>query len=160
VADELTRTAGVEPPRGFFTARVDEKGRLKLPAAFQQFLKDLGEKRVFVTTLDVSTVRIYPISLWKQNENFFDDNQDPEIAENVSFLANHYGADSEIDGQGRILVPQELRRALKLEDQPVFLSHYRGRINVYGKDEYDRRLERANTNPVENLRHLERKGLR
>ena len=82
--DEALRPAAVDPPRGFFPARVDEKGRLKLPAAFQQYLNDIGEKRVFITTLDVATVRIYPNSLWKQNENFFDERSltDPERSEN------------------------------------------------------------------------------
>ena len=71
------RPTGVEPPRGFHGARVDEKGRLKLPSVFQQYLKSLGEETVFITTLDMSTLRIYPISLWKQNELFFEDSKSP-----------------------------------------------------------------------------------
>lgn len=160
--DEKPNTMPVDPPRGFFAARVDEKGRLKLPAAFQQYLKDLGEPKVFVTTLDISTVRIYPISVWKQNEKFFDELaiEDPETAENVAFLADHFGGDSEVDGQGRVLVPQELRQKLGLENQPVWLQVYKGRINAFGKEEYEKRMERALANPVENVRKLERKGLR
>ena len=158
--DNEARPATVEPPRGHYPARVDEKGRLKLPAAFQQLLKDLGEDKVFVTTLDISTVRIYPISLWKQNEKFFEEAADPEIAENVAFLADYFGADSDIDGQGRVLVPQGLRRELNLENQPVWLQQYKGRINVYGKPEYEGKLESARRNPVGNLRELEKKGLR
>ena len=160
-SDGATRTAKVEAPRGFHSARVDEKGRLKLPAIFQKFLReDLGENKVFVTTLDVSTVRIYPISLWEQNEKFFEQSDDPELAENVSFLANHYGADSEIDPQGRILVPTGLRRDLGIENQTVWLQHYRGRIDVLGKEQYDGRLARARLNPLDSLHSLERKGLR
>jgi len=160
--DEALRPAAVDPPRGFFPARVDEKGRLKLPAAFQQYLNDIGEKRVFITTLDVATVRIYPNSLWKQNENFFDERSltDPERSGNIAFLADHYGADSEVDGQGRVLVPQELRRELNLENQPVWLNHYKGRINLYGKEEYDRRMQRARANAPADLRELEKMGLR
>jgi MraZ protein len=65
------RPAPVEPPRGTYQARVDEKGRLKLPAVFQQYLTDLGETKVFVTSLDVRIARIYPISVWKENEILF-----------------------------------------------------------------------------------------
>ncbi len=157
--DVDARPAGVEPPRGFHAARVDEKGRLKLPAVFQQYLKSLGEETVFITTLDMSTVRIYPISLWKQNEIFFEDSKSP-AAEQISFLANIYGADSEVDGQGRVLIPQELRRDLRLENQPVWLGHYKGRINAFGKEEFEKRAAVAKANAAANLGALEGEGLK
>ena len=155
-----TRPASIDAPRGFHQARVDEKGRLKLPSVFQQFLKELGEYKVFVTTLDISTIRIYPISLWEQNEKFFEESDEPELAENVSFLANHFGADSEIDSQGRVLVPTELRRRLGVENQPVWLGHHKGRIDVLGKAQYDERLARAEAAALASLRPLEKKGLK
>jgi len=150
-----------EPPRGIYPARVDEKGRLKLPAVFQQYLTDLGEKRVFVTSLDVRIARIYPISVWKENEILFDTaTEDPEAAEDVKFIANDLGADSEIDGQGRVLVPQELRQTLSLENQPVWIECQKGRMNVYGKEVYEDRKRRAYENAADKLRALEKKGLK
>jgi MraZ protein len=157
--DIEARLTGVEPPRGFHQARVDEKGRLKLPAVFQQFLKALGEETVFITTLDMATVRIYPTSLWKQNEIFFENAKNP-AAEQISFLANMYGADSEIDSQGRVLIPQELRRDLRLENHPVWLGQYKGRINAYGKDEFEKRATVAKANAQDNLIGLESEGLK
>ena len=157
--DFETRPSGVEPPRGFHGARVDEKGRLKLPAIFQQFLKSLGDETVFITTLDMSTVRIYPISLWKQNEMFFEESKSP-AGEQISFLANMYGADSEVDAQGRVLIPQELRRDLRLENQPVWLGHYKGRINAVGKEEFEKRAAVAKANAAANLGALEGEGLK
>ena len=78
----LTSTATpVEAPRGFFSARVDEKGRLKLPAAITQYLGALGENKVFVTTLNGSTARIYPISAWRQTENVLEEaGEDADVA--------------------------------------------------------------------------------
>lgn len=150
-----------EPPRGIYPARVDEKGRLKLPAIFQQYLTDLGEKRVFVTSLDVRIARIYPISVWKENEILFDTaTDDPEAAEDVKFIANDLGADSEIDGQGRVLVPQELRQMLSLENQTVWIECQKGRMNVYGKEVYEDRKRRAYENAADKLRALEKKGLK
>ena len=157
--DNGARSTAVEPPRGFHAARVDDKGRLKLPVPFQQFLKSLGEEEVFITTLDMTTIRIYPISLWKQNEIFFENAKTPS-AEQASFLANMYGADSEVDAQGRVLIPQELRRELKVENQPVWLGHYKGRVNLYGKDEFEKRATAAKANAAANLVGLESEGLR
>jgi transcriptional regulator MraZ len=160
--DEKPNTGNaVEAPRGIYPARVDEKGRLKLPAPFQQYLGSLGEQKVFITSFDVHTARIYPISVWRDNENFFDDfAEDPETAEDVAFMANDLGADSELDGQGRLLVPQELRRSLGIENQPVWLDCYKGRINVYSKQVYEERKSRASQGLAEKVRALEKKGLK
>jgi MraZ protein len=155
------RPAPVEPPRGTYQARVDEKGRLKLPAVFQQYLTDLGETKVFATSLDVRIARIYPISVWKENEILFEAaSDDPEAVEDVAFIANDLGADSDIDSQGRVLVPTELRRMLGIENQPVWLDCYKGRINVYGKDVYEQRKARALTNSGDKLKALERLGFK
>ncbi len=150
-----------EPPRGIYPARVDEKGRLKLPVNFQQFLSGSGEQKVFITSLDIRTVRIYPISLWKENEKILNEsNDDPEGAEDVAFLANDLGADSELDGQGRVLLPTELRRLLALEAQPVWLECHQGGINIYSKEVYEGRQRRARENHVEKVASFRKKGLR
>lgn len=151
----------VEPPRGTFQARVDEKGRLKLPAVFQQYLKDLGEQKVFITSLDTRTGRLYPISVWKQNEIRFESaGEDAETAEDIAWLANHFGEDSEIDSAGRVLVPTTLRRHLKIEGETVWLDCYKGRINLYSDAEYEQRKARAMANAEEKLKRLERLGLK
>jgi DNA-binding transcriptional regulator/RsmH inhibitor MraZ len=80
--------------------------------------------------------------------------------EDVAFIANDLGADSDIDSQGRVLVPTELRRMLGIENQPVWLDCYKGRINVYGKDVYEQRKARALTNSGDKLKALERLGFK
>lgn len=151
----------VEPPRGIYPARVDEKGRLKLPVNFQQFLTGLGEQKVFITSLDVRTARIYPTSVWKENERLLaDTTDDPEAAEDIAFMANDLGADSELDAQGRVLLPTELRRLLSLESQPVWLECYQGGINVYNKDVYEERQKRSRENLAAKLAAFKKKGLR
>ena len=103
----------MEPPHSIAQARVDDKGRLKLPAEFLEYLKKLGVDKVFITTLDRQLARIYPISVWKANENLFADAGDlAETAEDVAYIAKVYGGDSEIDAQGRVLMPAALRRVI------------------------------------------------
>lgn len=63
--------SAIEPPHSIIQARVDDKGRLKLPAEFWEYLKQLGVEKVFITTVDLQLARIYPIPVWKSNENFF-----------------------------------------------------------------------------------------
>lgn len=151
----------VEAPRGFLSARVDEKGRLKLPAAIAQYLGALGDEKVFVTTLNASTVRIYPISVWRQTESMLEEaGDDADVREDVAFIAYHYGADSDIDAQGRVLVPTDLRRALKLENEQVYLRCFKQRIDVIGREVYEQRLAKAMEGIGDKVGSLEKKGLR
>ena len=159
--DPNSNTAPVESPRGIYQARVDEKGRLKLPVDMQQFLSASGEQKVFITSLDEVTARIYPIAVWRDNEKILaESTDDPEGAEDIAFLANDLGADSEVDGQGRVLLPTELRRQLSLESQAVWLECYQGGINVFNQAVYESRKMRARENRAAKLSVFRKKGLR
>lgn len=159
--DSESSATPVESPRGIYTARVDEKGRLKLPVDMQQLLSASGEQKVFITSLDEVTARIYPISVWRENERILSEStDDPEAAEDIGFLANDLGADSEMDGQGRVLLPAELRRQLNLESEAVWLECYQGGINIYNKAVYEARRMRARENRAAKLSAFRKKGLR
>jgi MraZ protein len=154
-------SATVEAPRGFHSARVDDKGRLKLPSVIAEYVAALGDQRVFITTVDGATARIYPISVWRQNEILLEqEGEDTELKEEVAFIAYHYGADSDVDAQGRVLVPTELRRTLSMEGEQVFLRCFKQRIEVLGNSEYQARLEKAKGNLGSKLQSLEKKGFR
>lgn len=158
---ESNSSGAVEAPRGFLSARVDEKGRLKLPSAIAEYVAALGDHKVFVTTVNGSTARIYPISVWKQNEILLEeDGEDTGLKEDVAFIAYHFGADSDVDAQGRVLVPTELRRNLKLEGEQVYLRCFKQRIEVIGKAVYDERLSKAMAGLSDKVQSLEKKGLR
>jgi len=146
--EEQLKPSPVDPPRGFFSAHVDDKGRLKLPTNFQQYLNSIGDQRFFVTSLDRHIARIYPISVWEQNEKVISDlsTQDPDAAEALGFAANDLGADAKLDPQGRMTLPTELRRELELEDQEVRLACFLGGIDIYSMKEYDARRQKSREN--------------
>ena len=159
--DQPDTPRAVEAPRGTLPARVDEKGRLKLPAAVAQFLEARGERKVFITTLNIATALIYPLSAWRETEKLLQEpGEDADERADVAFVANHYGEDAEIDAQGRVLVPTTLRRELGLERDDVHLLWYKQRIEVLGSKVYEQRLARAKTNLAEKVAKLEKKGLR
>ena len=150
-----------QAPLGIFQAKCDEKGRLKMPAEFATYLKKLGIDKVFITTVDLRMIRIYSETLWQGNQNLFENaGENAEIAEDVAFIANLYGAYSDVDDAGRVLIPTELRRKLEIEAQPVWLDYYNGRINVFGKKIYDERMARALANLGDKVKALEKKGLK
>jgi len=143
-----------------YPGRLDEKGRLKLPVTFQQYFSALREKKLFVTSLDRRIAQVYPIAVWRENEKFFDTyREDPRLARNVAFNAADLGAEAEMDGQGRILFPPELRRELGIENQPVRLFAYRGRIEVLSEALYAQRKQEASQTATEDVAKLEAAGL-
>ena len=81
--EDQPKAMPVEPPRGFFSAHVDDKGRLKLPVDVQQYLGAIGDDKLFVTSVDDRIARIYPISVWKGNEKVLEAlaTEDPDAAE-------------------------------------------------------------------------------
>jgi MraZ protein len=140
---------------------VDEKGRIKLPTAIHKFINDLGDQTVFITSLDGHTIRIYPISLWIQNEKLFNDiGPDAEGAAYTQFLANEYGLESAIDTQGRALIKQNLREKLALAGKTLSITYIREVFEAYSPEEYQARLQRALQDPEARLRNLMQKGLK
>jgi MraZ protein len=148
-----------EPPHSIAQASVDEKGRLKLPAEFLEYLEALKVTKVFITTFDQRQARIYPIAVWKVNEALFE-NSAEAAAERLALLAKAYGGDAEIDKSGRVLLPAKLRESLDLEKQPVWLDVYHGRINVVNKKIHDERMQLAQASMSEDLKTLEKLGLK
>ena len=86
--------------------------------------------------------------------------EDASIRAEVAMVANHYGEDAEVDGQGRVLLPTTLRRDLELEKDDVYLLCFKGRIEVYGSKVYEQRLNKAKVDIADKLAALEKKGLR
>ena len=150
----------LEAPRGMYPARVDDRGRLKLPVQFQNFLGAIEDKKLFVTSLDRRIARIYPMSLWRQNEKFFQNYvANPKLAKSIWFNANDLGSEAEMDGQGRVLLSPELRRALGVENQAVRVQGSpKGHLEILSEAEYQRQLELA-VAAAENMDELERAGL-
>jgi MraZ protein len=143
-----------------YPARLDDKGRVKMPAAFQQFFAALREKKLFVTSLDRRIAQIYPMEVWRDNEKFFDTyREDPRIARNVAFNAADLGSEAEMDNQGRITFSPELRRELEIENQPVRLFAYKNRIEVLSERIYEERKREAAQTAAEDVTKLEAAGL-
>jgi len=145
VADEAQKTV-IEPPRGAYSAHVDDKGRLKLPVNFKDFLESLEDKRLFVTTTDKRIVKLYPISLWKENEKKLAELalEKPALAKSMSITARHYGEDAQIDSGGRVMIPTNLRRLVGIEGQEIWMDAApEGCVQVYSKPEYEAQLRKA-----------------
>ena len=120
--------------RGNHPTRVDEKGRLKLPADFKSQLAGAeDEKQLFyITSKDGKRAEIWPIKAWEEVEAKLAKipNMNPAKQKFLD-VTSYYGQTAEMDNQGRLLVPQLLRESAKVMADVV----------VFGKQDY---LEVAN----------------
>jgi MraZ protein len=161
VEESLSQPDSARPPIGIYSSRCDDKGRVRLPREFEEFVKTFPEQQFFVTTLDGDIGRIYPIQVWMENEKILAEyTEDPQAAEDVAFMAHYWGSVSGIDGQARVLVPPGLRRKLEIEDQKVNLRFYNGAIDLYSEAASVRRLQRATEAAPTSLPALRKRGLK
>ena len=150
-----------EPPDAMYPARMDDRGRLKLPSLLEEYVKSLENKRLFVTSLDRRIAQIYPINLWRETKKFLEDfTAEPDAAENLLFNALDLGSEAEMDNQARVLFSPELRRELGLEDQAVRVYVTVGRIEVLSPQIYERRKGKASQNPEADRAVLRKAGLK
>jgi MraZ protein len=105
--------------RGSFQATIDDKGRLKLPARLKTQLAEWYGGQVFVTSLTPHELRVYPLAIWEELERRF--LARPSMDPLVQRLLEHanYGQETEMDGQGRVLVPALLREAVAVSGDVV-----------------------------------------
>ena len=130
--------------RGNYPAKVDEKGRVKIPAAFLEELREYGNK-FYVTSENGDYVRVYPMKIWNDiEEKLARLSSHNKTKQKFLTRTNYYGQVVELDGQGRILVPGILRESAQM----------RGDVDVLGSLTYlqvwnhTRFLDSMKENPI------------
>lgn len=127
-----------EMPRSMARARIDDKGRIKLAADYLHFFDALPERKVFVTSTDRRIAEIYPIATWRKMEEFHAKNEKLPSVRRAAFNATRFGAECEVDSQGRVNVNSELRRELGLDGQELHVYPYnRNRIRILTAAAYE-----------------------
>jgi MraZ protein len=101
--------------RGSAPARVDEKGRLKVPTLFREQIDEAFGPELFVTSLHGREVLLYPLPVWQALEEKLASLPAIHRAKR-KFLerVNYFGQTGSLDSQGRVLIPQILRDSAKL----------------------------------------------
>jgi MraZ protein len=108
--------------RGNIPARVDEKGRLKLPADFKRWMDEVYGPEFYITSKDGERAEIWPLKEWERIEESLA--LAPSSAAKQKFLdvTNYYGQVVEMDSQGRLLMPQLLREKADLKGDVAVLG--------------------------------------
>ncbi len=110
--------------RGNHPARVDEKGRLKVPAEFKRVIDEKYAQKFYITSLDGIVAQVYPFEEWERIEQKLAalSTYNPTKKKFLNRV-NYYGQVVEMDGQGRLLVPQILRESAQIRGEVAVLGN-------------------------------------
>jgi len=109
--------------RGNHPARIDDKGRIKVPNGFRALIEQQYGSELFVTSVTGEYVRLYPMAVWLEVER--------RLAEVPSanpsrqrFLdrVNFFGQAVTMDKQGRVVVPPLLRESAAMAGEVSVLG--------------------------------------
>lgn len=108
---------------GHAPAKVDAKGRIKIPAIFRSTLEETYGSECFVTSFEGEKGLIYPMPVWREFMGRVSrvpqtSGAKRKLLERVAY----FGQSASIDAQGRLLVPAILRDVADLNGEAVLLG--------------------------------------
>src|SRR5437763_9328639 len=126
--------------RGNYTARIDSKGRLKVPTLFRRYVEEKYGSALYLTSLTGECVRIYPMPEWESIEQRLSllPTMDPARRKFLD-RTNYYGQQATIDAQGRLLIHPLLRKAAGVMGDVAVLG-YLTYLEVWELDVFKARL--------------------
>jgi MraZ protein len=113
--------------RGNHPAKVDPKGRLKLPSRFKELMEGAKLAQFYITSTDGKKAEIWPLAEWEKQEALLAESSTMDDAvEKYLNLTSYYGQQVEMDSEGRVLLPQILRGKARLDAEVAVLGkiHY------------------------------------
>lgn len=131
--------------RGNYPTRVDEKGRLKLPADFKRLVDEKYGPKFFITSRDGKVAEIHPLQEWEKVEQKLAQipNFNPAKKKLMARI-NYYGQMAELDAQGRLLIPQILRDEAKVSGD-VLVFGMQTYLEVTNHDDFRQNMD---ANPI------------
>jgi MraZ protein len=128
--------------RGNAPARIDDKGRLKVPNTFRALLESKYGRELFLTSLTGEYVRVYPMPVWLEIEQKLGEMPSTHPSR-LRYLdrVNYFGQAAELDAQGRVIIPVRLRDAATMAGDVDVVGQYNC-LDVWNHDRFLTKLQR------------------
>ncbi|HTW48198.1 MAG TPA: hypothetical protein VMD92_09625 [Acidobacteriaceae bacterium] len=137
--------------RGSHITRVDEKGRLKLPAEFKRQIDEEYGGQFYITSRDGKVAEIHPMREWEKYEEKLAQMPSSHPAKKKLLKRlNYYSQTAEMDGQGRVLLPQILREQAKLMAE-VVVHGSEWHLEVSNREDYEREMAEGPMTPEDEM---------
>lgn len=143
---------------GHSPAKVDQKGRIKIPTSFRTVLEEKYGPDCYITSMDGQRALIYPLPIWQELQARL--SAMPSTSQARVKLAErlaYFGQLAAMDGQGRLLVPAILRSVAGIADEVVVLGN-NDHLVVWNEQKMQKRLS-ENPMTEEDWKELELHGV-
>ena len=143
---------------GHAPAKVDDKGRLKIPAEFRKIIEQKYGPDCFITSTDGQRALLYPMPVWYDYQGRLAKVPSASVAKSKLLeRLNYFGQTGAIDTQGRVLIPTILRNVAAIADDVVVIGS-NDHLIVWNDERIQRRLSE---NPLtdEDYKELELHGV-
>ena len=128
--------------RGNIAAKIDDKGRLKIPTAFRTFIEQEHGAQLYVTSVTGDSVRIYPMPVWMGIESKLARMPSTHPVRARFFdRVNYFGQAAEFDTQGRVLIHGRLRESAGMVGEVDVLGQY-DFLEVWNHERFLAKLQR------------------
>lgn len=126
--------------RGSAPAKIDEKGRLKVPTAFRRSLEERFGREVFLTSVVGDSVQLYPLKVWEEFEERLaglpsTDRTKRRFLERVAY----FGQQAQLDSQGRVVVSPLLRESAEMAGEVVVAGRL-DHLEIWNRDRLEARF--------------------
>ncbi|MDX1632841.1 MAG: division/cell wall cluster transcriptional repressor MraZ [Thermoanaerobaculia bacterium] len=106
--------------RGSSQAKIDDKGRLKIPSHFLRRLEEGYGTELFITSVQGDRALLYPLPVWEEIESrLLEMPSTDRIRDRYLERVNYFGQQVDLDSQGRTTLPQILREAADIQGEVV-----------------------------------------
>lgn len=128
---------------GHAPAKVDEKGRLKVPSTFRQLIEERFGSDCYITSIDGESAILYPLPVYREFLGRLSKVPSTSPARRkMQERINYFGQAAAIDAQGRVLVPSILRSVAGISDEVVVLGQG-DHLQIWRGDRIGRRIEES-----------------
>ncbi|HET6144574.1 MAG TPA: hypothetical protein VFE02_13780 [Candidatus Acidoferrales bacterium] len=122
--------------------KIDNKGRLKIPANLVNGLKELGTE-FFIASEDGQSARIYPMRVWAEIEKqLVKLSAHDKNMEKLLVRAKYFGQTVNMDAHGRVLIPSLLRKTALIHGE-VDVLNYPNYLEVWNHTRFVKNLNRS-----------------
>ena len=143
---------------GHSPAKIDEKGRLKVPSNFRKIIEERYGAECFITSTDGERALVYPLPVWHEYQARLAKVPSSSVAKTkLMERVNYYGQVSTLDAQGRVLVPAVLREVAGIQEDVVVLGS-QDHLIVWNEQRIQKRLSDSPLTP-DDFKELELHGV-
>ena len=138
--------------RGSYSARIDDRNRLKIPAEFRRIMADRWGTELFVTSFTGHDILVYPLPVW---ESEFESRMlalppmDP-ARRKIQKVVNFFGQSQAMDGQGRVVLHSPLKEKANATSEVLVLG-YGNFLLVQEAESVERDVEQSIEADLEDL---------